>query len=306
MKKYILLALTFLLSLSCSRQPQRGAQTRAIYYWNTTFDIDSVKLRFLGEHHITKLYVRYFDVVPTDGGPMPNATIRFSGNQADHGREIIPVVFILPAALDCDRGRLAAMILERVRQMNATHDIAPPAELQIDCDWTASTRSAFYDFMAKLHQLTDADGIALSVTVRLHQLAQNPPPADRGVLMVYNTGDMRQLDKEKPILDPVDVAPYIRNLKNYPLPLASAYPIYRWELLFRNGRFVDILHSDGELPVLQSDSIVARQPSADDILAARQLVEQQRPECADEIILFDLNGYNIDRYDSATFEKFYN
>lgn len=297
--------LSLLSLLSCS-EGETVTERRSVYYWNTTFRIDSIKRDFLLRHHIDRIYVRYFDVVAgADGEPMPNATIRFDGAHDSLEWEVVPVVFILPEALDCRRDHLAEKILDRVKQMSETHAMGPVEELQIDCDWTASTRSQFYEFMDCLKKLTSEQGITLSSTIRLHQLSADPPPSDRGVLMVYNTGDLRDIDKEKPILDPEDVEPYLKHLKSYRLPLSTAYPIYRWDLLFRNGRFVDIVHDSDDVPVLPSDSLVVREPSAADILISRSVIEKIRPECGKEIILFDLNNFNINRYDEATIESFY-
>ena len=303
----VAIATITILLASCSGRHDSGT-TRSIYYWSTAFAVDSAKRTFLSEHNISRIYVRYFDVVasPEGGFPHPNATIRIDSVPASLEQEIVPVVFVMPDALDCDRQQLASMILSRVKQMSETHGMGQLKELQIDCDWTTSTRQRFFDLMAHLKQLTETEGITLSSTIRLHQLAGDPPPADRGVLMVYNTGDMRDLSKEKPILDPNDVKPYIRYLKKFKLPLATAYPIYRWELLFRNGKFVDIVHDRDELPILPSDTIAVRQPSISDIITCKKAIESARPECAGEIILFDLNNYNILRYDSQEFETIYN
>lgn len=280
---------------------------RSVYYWSTAFSLDSLKRDFLHNHGIERIYVRYFDVVQGGSGfPVPNATIRIDSVPGVEEWEIVPVVFILPDALDCDAAQLAEKVLGRVKQMSETHGMGSVGELQIDCDWTRSTRQAYFNFMAELKKLTGSEGIVLSSTIRLHQLAQSPPPADKGVLMVYNTGDLRQLDKEKPILDPDDVEPYLKYIGNYNLPLSSAYPIFRWELLFRNGDFVDIVHGSDDVPVLDTDTIVSREPLAGDIMQCRRAIEARNRGCADEIILFDLNNYNINRYDYETFEDFYN
>lgn len=283
-----------------------GRPVRSVYYWNTVFSLDSAKLDFLEKHRIEKIYLRYFDVVATDTGfPKPNATVAIGDSLSKPAQEIVPVVFVLPEALKCDRKRLAQSIFRRVMQMSETHRLGPVREIQIDCDWTTSTRALFFDLMRELKKLTSERGIKLSSTIRLHQLAQSPPDADRGVLMVYNTGDLRDLAKEKPILDPADVAPYIKHLDDFELPLATAYPIYRWELLFRGGKFVDILHEAGELPILSSDTIVERAVAFNDIIASKRAIETRRPDCASEIILFDLNLFNIKRYDSQQIEDLY-
>lgn len=305
---YILVLFSLSLLITACGNKESKMTVRSVYYWNTAFNIDSIKRDFIKSHKIGKIYVRYFDVVQdvSGGFPVPNATIRIDSVPEGLTQEIVPVVFVLPDALDCDVRKLGEMILARVKQMSETHGMGEVREIQIDCDWTVSTRQRFFDFMKSLKERTAEEGIILSSTIRLHQLATAPPPADRGVLMVYNTGDMRRIDKEKPILDIKDVLPYLKHLKNYPLPLATAYPIYRWELLFRNGRFVDIVHDRSELPILQSDTVVVRQPSMDDIMACRRAIEKVRPECANEIILFDLNSYNIKRYGYKDFENIYN
>ncbi len=307
--KTLFIAIAALLSVAAtSCGSEHSEPRRSVYYWNTVFNIDSMKLDFIARHGISKMYVRYFDVVPGKAGgeARPNATIRFDSIPPLRNIEIVPTVFILPTALAGDPGTLARKILRRVKQMNETHGLGPVRELQIDCDWTTSTRQPFFRFMELLKKDANAEGIALSSTIRLHQLAAPPPPADRGVLMVYNTGDLRDFDKRYPILDPEDVLPYLKHLDGFDLPLASAYPIYRWDIVFRDKKFIDIQHYPGEMPVLPSDTIVARETPPEHILGCRREIEKRRPDCASEIILFDLNNFNIQRYDSETFEKFYN
>lgn len=294
-------------AVACGGDTERPAPVRSMYYWNTAFGIDSAKAAFMEEHGVSRLYVRYFDVVMPEGAdfPVPNATIRIDSVPQERKWDVVPVVFVMPDALQADVRTLARKILDRAVQMSETHGMGPTRELQIDCDWTRRTEARFLAFMDEMHRLTGARGMTLSVTIRLHQLRGKVPAADRGVLMVYNTGDLRRLDKEKPILDIDDVRPYLRYLEDYPLRLASAYPIYRWDLRFRNGRFVDIVHERNGLPLAAGDTVVTRVPAADDILRTRRAVETALPQCAEEIILFDLNNYNIKRYDSKTFEDFY-
>ncbi len=275
-----------------------------MYYWNTTFSIDKDKERFLADHNVERLYVRYFDVVENDRGEaMPNATIKMAENC---GMEIVPTVYIHNRCMKNRQDDLAEKILRRVIQMNETHGIGRVGEIQIDCDWTISTRRNFFDFLERLHALTKQKGITLSATIRLHQLSQPVPPVDCGVLMVYNTGDLRKMEVEKPILDLNDVKPYLPLLKGYNLRMAAAFPIYKWDLVFRGGNFVDILHEEGEVPMLETDTIVTRVPTMDDIMACKDAIGKVRPECLDEIILFDINNYNIKRYKPADYEKIFN
>ena len=303
MKDKVLIGVVALLLLFTACQEQQLG--RSMYYWSTTFQLDSTKQSFLKEHQINRLYLRYFDVVVDDNGePMPNATVRFK-DSIPQGLEIIPTVFIVNDCMKQDVSRLPEKMLRRILQMNETHHVGKVSEIQIDCDWTPSTRKTFFSFMEQLRALAKGKGIRLSSTIRLHQLSQTPPPADRGVLMMYNTGDFTQLSCEHPILDMRDVRPFLPALRRYKLPLSTAYPLYRWRIVFRNGRYVGILHTDDELPVLPGDSIVIRQPELQEILEAKQAVSKQNARANDEVILFDLNNTNITRFKHTDYEEIF-
>ena len=302
MKKIWGVLLILLLMTAC----QERQHQRSIYYWSTTFQLDSTKRTFLKEHQINRIYLRYFDVVVDDNGePMPNATVRFRDSIPTQ-LEIIPTVFIVNDCMKKDVSDLPEKMLRRILQMNETHHVVKVKEIQVDCDWTGSTRKTFFSFMEKLRALAKEQGIRLSSTIRLHQLAQTPPPADRGILMMYNTGDFTQLSCEHPILDMRDVKPYLPALRRYKLPLSTAYPLYRWKIVFRNGRYIGILHTDDELPVLPGDSIVVRQPELSEILEAKEAVSKQQARANDEVILFDLNNSNITRFKHTDYEEILN
>lgn len=304
MKKAVVSLVVLLVLLASCGGRREGA--RAVYYWQTTLRLDSAERGFLERHNINKVYCRYFDVVVGDDGqPRPNATLAFD-DSFPNGVEVVPVVYILNDCMRPHNDSLAQMIFRRVAQMGEVNGVGNAGELQIDCDWTQGTRRAFFSFMEALLRICHDHGMRLSATIRLHQLSQEPPPADHGVLMVYNTGDVRKLSVGKPILDIKDVAPYLKYLKNYKLPLSAAYPLFTWRVLFRGGRYVGIMHGDDDLPVLPGDSIAVRQPSLGDILNAKAAVEKARGDANDEIILFDLNDNNIKRFRHEDFELIYN
>ena len=100
-------------------------------------------------------------------------------------------------------------------------------------------------------------------------------------------------------------APYLGHLAAYPLPLAAAYPLFTWRILFREGRFVGFLHADDDLPVLPGDSIVVRRPELTDILQAVRAIRLRRPDACDEVILFDLSTPNILRFNPLDYDKIY-
>ena len=303
--KRLLPLIAICLLLAACHQDKPTETLRSAYYWSTIWNMDSSKTSFIREHGIKRLYVRYFDVVKDEGGNIvPNATLQFEDSTIPKGIEIVPTVFIVN---DCMRTSqpLADKILQRILQMSEANDIPPVREIQIDCDWTASTQQNYFDFLKKLREKARAKDIWLSATIRLHQLSMTPPPVDKGVLMMYNTGDAKQLACHKPILDMKDAAPYIQHLGSYPLPLSAAYPLFSWRILFREGKFVGIMHADDDLPVLPDDSIVPRQPEMEDIMEAVRSINHQNKDINNEVILFDLNNSNIKRFKPSDYEKIY-
>lgn len=294
------------LTLSCSKPKPMPTTMRSVYYWSTTLNMDSVKTAFMRNYDISRMYIRYFDVVADQSGrAVPNATLKFA-TDVPQGIDIVPTVFVMPECLRQDRSRLASLIVKRVVQMNETNDVYNVKEIQIDCDWTQSTRQLYAEFMQAMMRECHRRHLKLSSTIRLHQLAQTPPPADRGVLMMYNTGDATDIRCHKPILDMHDAAPYLPRLNDYKLKLSTAYPIFTWRILFRGGRFVGFIHNDGEYPILPSDSIALRQPSAADMIEAVNVIGSRRPDANNEIILFDLNNHNINRLKHKDYEKILN
>jgi hypothetical protein len=112
------------------------------------------------------------------------------------------------------------------------------------------------------------------------------PPADYGVLMVYNTGNPQQHPERNPILDLRDVKPYLRWLKDYPLPMAAAYPAFSW---LRNVHGIYITHTS----------------DADEVIRVKKAVEQERPTLGNAVITYHLDKENINRYKPETYEEIY-
>ena len=289
-----------MLAVGCSREREL-ADVNAVYYWRTDLRLDSTERAFLQQHHIKKVYCRYFDVVMGDDGePRPNATMTFSDTLPD-GIEMVPTVYITEDCMHHPHPGLAAKLVRRILQMNETNDIRGVSEIQIDCDYTARSRQVYYDFLTAVanscvpsvasEQSSSASLFTLhfsllSTTIRLHQLQMPAPPVDYGVLMLYNTGDPRRFMERNPVLDQRDVQPYLRYLADYPLPLSAAYPVYQW-----------VRHIHGVRVEHTVDST--------EILRVKQAVENERPELRRTILTYHLDKENINRYDTKTYEKIY-
>ena len=273
--------------MGCSKQKAQDndlERCNSVYYWRTDLRLDSTEKAFLSHYHINKVYCRYFDVVMNDGAsePSPNATISFS-DALPAGIEIIPTIYITEDCMHKPYKGLAKKIVDRIKQMNETNDIKDVREIQIDCDYTSKSRQTYYSF---LKEVAKEWNFQVSTTIRLHQLSMPAPPVDYGVLMVYNTGDPRKWEERNPILDYRDVYPYLSRLDKYPLPLATAYPVYQW---IRNIQNVRVEHT----------------VEAEEILKVKYALEKERPGLSRSIIAYHLETDNINRYKPETYEEIY-
>ena len=282
-KNIIWVCLLCLLITGCSEREELP-ENNAVYFWRTDLRLDSTEQSFLQHYHINKVYCRYFDVVISEEGaePKPNATISFSGTLPD-SIELIPTIYITEDCMHQKHQGLAEKIVKRIRQMNETNDIRSVREIQIDCDYTSKSRKTYYRFLEEVKQ---AWGQTVSTTIRLHQLSMEAPPVDYGVLMIYNTGDPRKWEERNPILDIRDVQPYLKQLDDYPLPLAAAYPVYQWVRTIRNIR-------------------IEHTVEADEILRVKEAVEKKRSSLKNAIITYHLDKDNINRYKPETYEEIY-
>ena len=278
------------LLIGCSRQQSQDEsleQSNGVYYWRTDLHLDSTERAFLKQHHINKVYCRYFDVVMSDDGtePKPNATIAFT-DTLPAGIELIPTVYITEDCMHKPHKDLAEKLVKRIMQMNETNHIGNVHEIQIDCDYTSKSRATYYQFLETIKSQLSTIHYQLSTTIRLHQLSMPVPPVDYGVLMVYNTGDPRKWQERNPILDYRDVYPYLNKLAQYQLPLAAAYPVYQW---IRNIQNVRIEHT----------------VEAAELLKVKKALEKERPSLSKAVITYHLETDNINRYKTETYEEIY-
>ena len=276
--------------ISCGKQRYQDEsleQSNGVYYWRTDLHLDSTERAFLKQHHINKVYCRYFDVVMSDDGtePKPNATIAFT-DTLPAGIKLIPTVYITEDCMHKPHKDLAEKLVKRIMQMNETNHIGNVHEIQIDCDYTSKSRATYYQFLETIKSQLSTIHYQLSTTIRLHQLSMPVPPVDYGVLMVYNTGDPRKWQERNPILDYRDVYPYLNKLAQYQLPLAAAYPVYQW---IRNIQNVRIEHT----------------VEAAELLKVKKALEKERPSLSKAVITYHLETDNINRYKTETYEEIY-
>lgn len=333
-----LLALVAVLLGSCGGDaPVVDEGGAAVYFWRSRLQLSSGERAFLREHDVRCVYLKFFDVDLVEGEPRPVATLRFS-DSLPAGMRIVPVVFITEPCLKAGPDSLAARVVRRVGQMAESNQLAGIDELQIDCDWLPASRERYFDMLTAARRLLAERGWKLSVTVRLHQLQQPPPPADYGVLMVYNTGDMRRRTSHNPILDSRDVKPYLSHLAAYPLPLCAAYPNYRWQLLFNGDELKGVLYDENlrdslvyapadagdtlfnvvqartlhgantvgyDIHISPGEQVRVWLPSEAEVQGVARELEARRPGINRRVVVYHLDENSINNYPSSHYETLY-
>ncbi|MEY3248382.1 MAG: hypothetical protein RL742_425 [Bacteroidota bacterium] len=244
-----LLCLFLLLPLLPACRRETRTVRPAFYCWQTRYAPDSTARAYLDALRCQTLYIKLFDIGRAEGAIQPYARLDLADTAGLAGREIVPCVFLTNAVFEGIReaelrslsDQLAAALLEHPLYRR----LAPGAEVQFDCDWTPSTRDAFFAFLQKIRAKLPPN-TRLSATIRLHQYKYpkqtGVPPADRGMLMFYNTGDIDDPEARNSIYDDPDARAYLRGAPaRYPLPLDLALPIFHWSLVYRDGELWKII-----------------------------------------------------------------
>ena len=312
---FLILATSF---CCCKRQNSASTTTvtddfNSIYYWKTTFRIDSVECKFLHRHNIRRIYLRMFDVVVEQNHKtgtaeiVPVATTKFL-SKVPCDVEIVPVTYVTIEALRAMSGKeceFAPLIVDRLLAMSSYNECGEIKEVQIDCDWTKTTKDSYKKLCQIVKDSLQRKNIGLSITVRLHQLKEDAPPANRGVLMLYNTGALKNPETKNSILDIADVQPYLKSVE-YAIPLDYAYPAFGWGVMFEDYKFVRIISAtDSSATARGKLHIRYERPTANEILSVKKLVEQNlgKPACGN--ILYHLDTLQLKHYTDNEISQFF-
>ncbi|MBB4080259.1 hypothetical protein GGR28_002889 [Lewinella aquimaris] len=236
----------------CGEAPPTAPPQYAFYHWETRLDPHPGRV---AEYGADRLYIKVFDVSWTDGRAEPSALLEVTDSLK---MAAVPVVFITNEVFTHSGPDLAARIAGLIEQRFPF----PFGEVQIDCDWTAGTREAYFAFLRRLGELLPDKQV--SCTVRLHQYrdrdAQGIPPVDRAVLMAYNTGDLGSWETENSIVDTVVIGRYTAGQPPYPLPLDLAVAVYDWAAVYRQGALAYLINEPDLTELADSSRFAALAP----------------------------------------------
>lgn len=329
MKKIVLFILIFTLFYSCQ---QHEKPIVAFYYWKTIFKLSPSEKEILKLNNVKKLYIRYLDVDLNSqtNQPIPLAPIHFK-NQPK-GFTIVPVIYIknkvmLSKALDINN--LVSKLTKYIKQINTKNNIKIK-EIQIDCDWTLTSKDNYLEF---INQFKKANTIKLSATIRLHQIKYYTktkiPNVDKGVLMYYNMGKVA-IDSLNSIYNDKIANEYLSSLKNYPLQLNVALPIYSWAIHSRSNRILGLknkitsynLKKDTNFVSIKNnlfkvknsnfkqstyykkgDILKIESISKENLLEMVSSLKDNLKQNPQEIIFYDLDQLNFQHYEKDIFAK---
>ncbi|MBT1688029.1 hypothetical protein [Dawidia soli] len=316
--------LVLLSMLAACRQPDHAPPAISFYYWKTTFRLPAAERAALQQHRVSTLYVRYCDVALRQGQPVPVSPIVFQ-EALPRSVAIVPVVYIKNEVMlhpNLDVADIAQKLLHYIDQINADAGIQT-GELQIDCDWTLTSRDTYFRF---LDQLKRQSAKRLSATIRLHQVkyyaTTGLPPVDRGVLMYYNMGRIGPA-AARSIYDRPTAQAYLGSIHAYPRPLDVALPLFTWAIHLRDDKVIGLLnktdrdtfandpHFEQKTPPFfevkenvlklgkyfkQGDRVKVEAITADDL---REMADDLSGELAQppaQILFYDLDASNLNHY----------
>jgi hypothetical protein len=329
LKKLFLFGAIVFFFFSCQ---QKEKPIISFYYWKTIFRLSPKEKSTLATNQVKRLYIRYFDIDlnPQTQKAYPKSPIRFEDTALNF--EIIPVVYIKNKVMldpKLDVLDLAQKTNSFIQQINAKNNIAIQ-EIQIDCDWTLASKDNYLRFIEAFKKVSNKK---LSATIRLHQIKYfektKIPNVDRGVLMYYNMGKIAA-DSLNSIYDRDIANRYLSSLKNYPLPIDIALPIYSWGIHIRDGKIIGLRNKidlnnlknnssfvltknnwfkvtnsnfrDG-IYYKENDLLKPETITSANLLEMATELEENTVQNPKEIIFYDLDEFNIKNYDTVLFKK---
>ncbi|MCB0844187.1 MAG: hypothetical protein KDE26_13115 [Bacteroidetes bacterium] len=244
---FLSLIFAVLLLFGCSGEKRKVSTS--FYYWKTHFELTDREEAYINSLETKKLYLRFFDVDWNFNKniAVPIASIDLGREQLSE-YEIVPTVFITNRTMVQipydDVPLLAARIVNRIFQIA---DSLPIKEIQLDCDWSETSRDNYFRLLDQIKAQIGEKKIQISSTIRLHQvkyfMITGVPPVDKGMLMFYNIGDVKDITTKNSILDLKLAESYLNEFESYPLKLDFALPLFSWGVVMRNDKTVQLINN---------------------------------------------------------------
>ena len=227
MKKLLLLLLLSLLALGIYfTQTNHTKTTYNFYHWTSNYQIQAK------EKNPPK-YIKVLDI-----SYRRTLEVHLTNFKTKPQKNIVPIIYLDNSIWSKMRSTtMVKKVLQALKKIPINYH-----EIQVDCDWTNSSKNSYFQFLKALKKDSSKK---LSATIRLHQVKYHQqtgvPPVDYGVLMYYNMSDFKDIETKNYILDLEVAKEYHYNFKTYPLPLNLALPLYAQGTIIRFSKVVGLV-----------------------------------------------------------------
>lgn len=231
--KFLKFLIILYLLVSCSK---KEIHPYTFYFWKTKLALDKKEKQVLEKSTASYLYTRFFDVDKIDSKFQPIAIITKDKSFVT-SKKIVPTVFITNRTLinitDQEITFLAESVHDLIEKKAKDYQLNIINEIQIDCDWTAGTRTDYFKFLKELKKIS---GKEIACTLRLHQVKDKSetgiPPVKKVYLMCYSTSSPLENSAKNSILDVNILKSYLAKIDEYPVKeIEVALPIYSWGIV---------------------------------------------------------------------------
>lgn len=253
MRKYLGIILFVNLFYSCQTESKVESVERSFYVWGSSNFDQSVKDN-LNKQKIKKLYIKYFEVAYSEtmgNFPQDKLSIYSYEFQDIDSLQIVPTIFIKneifsfndEKKLDALADNIVYLITKFNNEKLEKNTIVD--EIQIDCDWTKTTRKKYFYLLKKIKQISKKE---ISCTLRLYPYKYSDlmgvPPVDKVTLMCYNLIKPLTNKDQNSILDINELKLYLDKKRDYPLHIDIALPVFNWTQLYQNNQFAGLKQID--------------------------------------------------------------
>ena len=246
-----------LLAISCSKEKVIKKDI-AFYHWKAKADFTKAYSEAIESTEANTVYMHYFDIEPLakvnwyDDGIYPTYVLKSVAKDYQH-MDIVPVVYIANPVFktdDLDVSKLSKKIAKLIDQISQKQFNRKIKHIQLDCDWTETTRASYFELLRTLK-----NDFTIDVTIRLHQIKfkerTGVPPVNAGTLMLYNMGDLRN-KAQNSILESSVVGQYIHAESTYPMALKIALPLFSQTVVTNNNNKIKLIKNTHR-EVLEND-----------------------------------------------------
>ncbi|KFF06140.1 hypothetical protein [Flavobacterium reichenbachii] len=254
MRKNLLFVFVSVLLLGCSDKENKVKNVeRAFYYWKDDSSFEEETVKAINKLEVKKIYYKFFEIDYNETmGNFPyqkNKPNEYTLKKLD-SVNLVPTVFIRNEIFQYNDekslDKLAdniVFLIDKYRKGYDEKEFFDYSEIQIDCDWTKSTKEKYFYLLRKIKELSKKE---ISCTLRLYPYKypdiMGVPPVDKATLMCYNLiKPLSQKDKNS-ILDIDELKSYLDKKRDYPVHLDVALPVFYWTLWYHNNRFAGLVN----------------------------------------------------------------